>query len=39
MDGGGDELRGLGIDGAADDPARVPGGVLRVGGHVSAPLR
>jgi hypothetical protein len=45
-DGGGDELRGLGVDGdiapqqhAADDMARVPGRVLLVGGHghVSSP--
>jgi hypothetical protein len=41
---GGDELRGLKINGdvpaeqnPADDLARVPGRVLRIGIHVSAP--
>jgi hypothetical protein len=40
LDGGSDELRGLGVDGdiaaqqyAADDMARVPRRVLLVGGH------
>jgi hypothetical protein len=44
LDGGGGELRGLGVDGdvpaeqhAADDPAGMPGRVLRIGIHVSAP--
>ena len=45
LDGGGDELRGLGVDGdvaaeqhAADDVAGVPGRVLRAAGHaVTAP--
>jgi hypothetical protein len=44
LDGGGDELRGLGVDGnvpaeqhAADDVPGVPGRVLRFGGHVSPP--
>jgi hypothetical protein len=44
LDGGGDELRGLGVDDdvpaeqhAADDLPGVPGRVLRVGGHVSPP--
>jgi hypothetical protein len=42
LDGGGDELRGLRVDGdvaaeqhAADDLPGVPGRVVRVGGHVS----
>jgi hypothetical protein len=44
LDGVGDELRGLGVDGdvpaeqhTADDLARVPGRILRIGIHVSAP--
>ena len=46
LDGGGDELGGLGVDGdvpaeqhAADDVASVPGSVLRIGAHshISAP--
>ena len=44
LDGGGDELRGLGVDGdvpaeqyPADDVADVPGRVLRAVCHVSAP--
>jgi hypothetical protein len=44
LDGGGDELRGLGVDGdvpaeqhAADDLPGVPGRVLRLGVHVSPP--
>jgi hypothetical protein len=44
LDGGDNELRGLGVDGdvpaeqhAADDLASVRGPVLRVVGHVSAP--
>jgi hypothetical protein len=43
LDGGGDELRGLGVDGdvaaeqyAADDLTRVPGRVLETVGHVSS---
>jgi hypothetical protein len=43
LDGGGDELRGLGVDGdvaaeqyAADDVAGVAGRVLRAVGHVSS---
>ena len=45
LDGGGDELRGLGVDGdvpaeqhAADDPASVPGRVLRAGGQCQRSL-
>jgi hypothetical protein len=44
LDGSGDELRGLGVDSdvpaeqhAADNLAHVPGRVLRVSIHVSAP--
>jgi hypothetical protein len=44
LDGGGDQQRGLSVDGdvaaeqyAADDLPGVPGRVLRVGIHVSAP--
>ena len=44
LDGGGDELRGLRVDGdvpaeqhAADDLPGVPGRVLRADGHVSPP--
>ena len=44
LDGGGDELRGLGVDGnvaaeqhPADDLPGVPGHILRLGGHVSPP--
>ena len=44
LDGGGDELRGLRIDGdvpaeqhPADDLPGVPGRILRVGSHVSPP--
>jgi hypothetical protein len=44
LDGVGDKLRGLRVDGdvaaeqhAADDLACVPGRILRVGGHVSPP--
>jgi hypothetical protein len=44
LNGDGDELRGLGVDGdvpaeqyPADDAAGVPGRVLRSVGHVSAP--
>jgi hypothetical protein len=44
LDGVGDELRGLGVDGdvaaeqyAADDLPGVAGRILRVGGHVSPP--
>jgi hypothetical protein len=44
LDGGGDELGGLGVDGdvaaeqhAADDLPGVPGRVLRLGDHVSLP--
>jgi hypothetical protein len=43
LDGGGDELRGLGVDGdvaaeqhAADDMTGVAGRVLRAVGHVSS---
>jgi len=44
LDGGGDELRGLRVDGdvpaeqhAADNLPGMPGRVLRIGIHVSAP--
>jgi hypothetical protein len=44
LDGGGDELRGLRVDGdvtaeqhAADDLPGVPGRVLRAVGYVSSP--